>query len=66
MHDIKCIFKHLIPKSTKHKRTSKQQEAETLALEAITIDKINCGEQQPEVDHQYKGAKQLDNDDEKF
>jgi hypothetical protein len=41
------------------KRTSKQQEAETLALEAIIIDKINCGEQQPEVDHQYRRAKQL-------
>jgi hypothetical protein len=48
----------LIPKSTKQKRTSKQQEAETLALEAIIIDKINCGEQQPEVDHQRR-AKQL-------
>jgi DUF1680 family protein len=35
----------------------KQQEAEAIALEAITVDKVNCGEQQPEVDHQYKGEK---------
>ncbi|WP_348800251.1 glycoside hydrolase family 127 protein [Flavobacterium adhaerens] len=34
-----------------------QQEKEALALEAKTIDKINCGEQQPEVDHLYKGEK---------
>jgi DUF1680 family protein len=35
----------------------KQKEAELLAIEIRTIDKINCGEQQPEVDHQYKGEK---------
>ncbi|QSW90184.1 glycoside hydrolase family 127 protein [Flavobacterium endoglycinae] len=35
----------------------KQQEKEAMALEAKTIDKINCGEQQPEVDHLYKGEK---------
>lgn len=35
----------------------KQQEAEALALEATTVDKVNCGEQQPEVDHNYKGEK---------
>jgi uncharacterized protein len=35
----------------------KQQEIEALALEAKTIDKINCGEQQSEVDHGYKGEK---------
>jgi len=35
----------------------KQQEIEAMALEAKTIDKINCGEQQPEVDHLYKGEK---------
>ncbi|WP_040005294.1 glycoside hydrolase family 127 protein [Fibrisoma limi] len=45
----------------------KQQEAETLALEAITIDKVNCGEQQPEVDHAYKGEKSESGyDDERF
>jgi DUF1680 family protein len=49
------------------KELQKQQEAETLALEAITIDKINCGEQQPEVDHQYKGEQSNSGyDDEKF
>ena len=35
----------------------KQQEIEALALEAKTTDKINCGEQQSEVDHRYKGEK---------
>jgi DUF1680 family protein len=35
----------------------KQQEIEALTLENKTIDKINCGEQQPEVDHSYKGEK---------
>lgn len=35
----------------------KQQELADLAVEAQTVDKINCGEQQPEVDHLYKGEK---------
>ena len=35
----------------------KQQEIEAMALEARTIDKISCGEQQSEVDHRYKGEK---------
>lgn len=35
----------------------KQQEIEAIAIEAQTVDKINCGEQQPEVDHLYKGEK---------
>lgn len=35
----------------------KTKEIQYLALEANTIDKINCGEQQPEVDHQFKGEK---------
>ncbi|WP_230407884.1 glycoside hydrolase family 127 protein [Flavobacterium hydrocarbonoxydans] len=35
----------------------KQQEIEAMALESKTIDKINCGEQQSEVDHRYKGEK---------
>ena len=35
----------------------KQQEIEAMAIEANTVDKINCGEQQPEVDHHYKGEK---------
>ncbi|QDK78714.1 glycosyl hydrolase [Spirosoma sp. KCTC 42546] len=45
----------------------KQQEAEALALDANTVDKVNCGEQQPEVDHQYKGDKSDSGyDDEQF
>lgn len=45
----------------------KQQEAEALALEALTVDKVNCGEQQPEVDHSYKGQKSESGyDDEQF
>ncbi|QIP11190.1 glycosyl hydrolase [Spirosoma aureum] len=35
----------------------KQQEAEALAIDAKTVDKVSCGEQQPEVDHLYKGEK---------
>ncbi|WP_163396564.1 glycoside hydrolase family 127 protein [Flavobacterium limi] len=35
----------------------KQQEIEELAIESKTVDKINCGEQQSEVDHGYKGEK---------
>jgi DUF1680 family protein len=35
----------------------KQQEIEAMAIELKTIDKINCGEQQSEVDHRYKGEK---------
>ncbi len=35
----------------------KQQEMAAAALEAKTIDKVNCGEQQPEVGHLYKGEK---------
>jgi uncharacterized protein len=51
----------------KQKDIFKQQEDVLLALEAITIDKINCGEQQPEVDHQYKGEQSNSGyDDEKF
>lgn len=45
----------------------KQKEAEQLALEARTIDKVNCGEQQPEVDHNYKGERSNSGyDDEQF
>ncbi len=35
----------------------KQQEMAAAVLEAKTIDKVNCGEQQPEVGHLYKGEK---------
>lgn len=49
------------------KENQKQQEAALLTLEAKTVDKINCGEQQPEVDHQYKGEQSNSGyDDEKF
>lgn len=49
------------------KAIQKQQEDALLALEARTIDKINCGEQQPEVDHQYKGEQSNSGyDDEQF
>ena len=49
------------------KESQKQQELALLAIEAKTIDKINCGEQQPEVDHQYKGEQSNSGyDDEKF
>ncbi len=45
----------------------KQKEAEQLALEARTIDRVNCGEQQPEVDHNYKGERSNSGyDDEQF
>ncbi len=45
----------------------KQQEAEALALDANTVDKVNCGEQQPEVDHSFKGEKtESGYDDERF
>lgn len=45
----------------------KQKEVEQLALEARTIDKVNCGEQQPEVDHSYKGEQSNSGyDDEQF
>jgi len=45
----------------------KQQEIEAMAIEAKTVDKINCGEQQPEADHLYKGEKSSSGyDDGKF
>mgnify|MGYP000123766197 CR=1 FL=1 len=37
--------------------TLKQQEIAAANLETKTIDKVNCGEQQPEVGHFYKGEK---------
>lgn len=51
----------------KQKEAQKQKEMELLAIEAKTVDKINCGEQQPEVDHQYKGEQSNSGyNDEKF
>lgn len=50
-----------------HQSSIKQKDAEQLALEARTIDKVNCGEQQPEVDHSYKGERSNSGyDDEQF
>lgn len=49
------------------KELQQKQELQQLAIEALTVDKINCGEQQPEVDHQYKGEQSNSGyDDEKF
>lgn len=49
------------------KARQKQQEAEALAVEALTVDKVNCGEQQPEADHAFKGEKtESGYDDERF
>lgn len=51
----------------KQKEAQKQKEMELLDIEAKTVDKINCGEQQPEVDHQYKGEQSNSGyNDEKF
>lgn len=45
----------------------KQKEKEFLAIEARTVDKVNCGEQQSEVDHHFKGEKtNAGYDDERF
>ncbi len=44
-----------------------RKEKAFLAKEAMTIDKINCGEQQPETDHSFKGEKSHNGyDDEVF
>lgn len=49
------------------KARMKELEATALALDAKTVDKINCGEQQPEVDHAFKGEKTDSGyDDERF
>ncbi len=42
----------------------KQQELDAAALEAKTVDKVSCGEQQPEVGHLYKGEKSYSGYDE--
>ncbi len=46
------------------KAALKQEEAAALALESRTLDKVNCGEQQPEVDHLYSGEKSVSGSDE--
>jgi len=60
VHDARyqMYFQTFSKEEYKEKQAAlKQQEIEALAIEAKTIDKINCGEQQPEVDHLYKGEK---------
>lgn len=46
------------------KAALKQEEAAALALESRTLDNVNCGEQQPEVDHLYRGEKSVSGSDE--
>ncbi|MHC0439679.1 beta-L-arabinofuranosidase domain-containing protein [Flavobacterium sp. 3-210] len=60
IHDARyqMYFQTYKPEDYKEKQALlRQQEIEAMAIEANTVDKINCGEQQPEVDHQYKGEK---------
>lgn len=35
----------------------REKEAARLALDALTVDVVHCGEQQPESDHQFKGER---------
>ena len=42
---------------SEHQKARKSAEEALLALEEKTVDKVTCGEQQPEVDHQYQGQK---------
>lgn len=39
------------------KQAMAEKEKTRLALEAITVDLVHCGEQQPESDHQFKGER---------
>lgn len=60
IHDARyqMYFQTYKPEDYKEKQALlRQQEIEAMAIEANTVDKINCGEQQPEVDHHYKGEK---------
>jgi hypothetical protein len=69
VHDARyqMYFQTYSKEEYKEKQTLlKQQEMEAAALEAKTIDKVNCGEQQPEVGHLYKGEKSFSGYDEKF
>ncbi|QMW07196.1 glycoside hydrolase family 127 protein [Spirosoma foliorum] len=70
LHDARyqMYFQTFTPAAyNEQKARLKQQEAEALAIEAKTVDKVNCGEQQPEVDHAYKGEKSESGyDDERF
>lgn len=60
LHDARyqMYFQIFSEKEYKEKQQKmREQEIKELALESTTIDKINCGEQQPEVDHFYRGEK---------
>ncbi|MBD2704638.1 glycoside hydrolase family 127 protein [Spirosoma sp. BT702] len=70
IHDARyqMYFQTFTPAAYREQKARlKQQEAEALAIEAKTVDKVACGEQQPEVDHSYKGEKSESGyDDEQF
>ena len=69
VHDARyqMYFQTYSPSEYEEKQAMlKQQELEAAALEAKTIDKVNCGEQQPEVGHLYKGEKSFSGYDDKF
>ena len=70
IHEVRyqMYFQTFTQKEYKNQKESqKQNEMAILAIEAKTVDKINCGEQQPEADHQYKGEQSNSGyDDEKF
>lgn len=60
LHDARyqMYFQTFSKEEFKEKQESlRKQEIKEMALEANTVDKINCGEQQPEADHLYKGEK---------
>jgi DUF1680 family protein len=60
VHDARyqMYFQTFSKEEFKEKQESlAEQEIKERTLEANTVDKINCGEQQPEADHLYKGEK---------
>ena len=60
LHDARYQMYFQTLNSTEFQKNGEQlktHETQILALEANTVDKINCGEQQPEVDHNFKGEK---------
>lgn len=59
IHDSRYMFYWLTMTQeqwTARQDEIKKKEAEQLHLDAITVDAVNFGEQQPEVDHQLKSA----------
>lgn len=60
LHDARyqMYFQTFSKEEFKEKQEAlRRQEIKERMLEANTVDKINCGEQQPEADHLYKGEK---------